>query len=72
MKKESIDRMIYLQANYFIEWKKSFQEAENELSSEQTIKCVCGRLATGMHELNCSKFKNKVNNYTLKKLKHLN
>jgi len=47
-----------------------------ELSDKQSIKCCCGRLATGLHEQNCTKFNKKVDHVTFKyllsqlKLKH--
>jgi len=34
--------------------------AEQKISNAQSMFCIYGRLATGLHERNCSKFKNKV------------
>jgi hypothetical protein len=33
--------------------------------------CLCGRLATGLHENGCRRFKNAVNSETVKRLKNL-
>ena len=69
MKKEEI--INYLQENYFSDWVATRQLVENELSDKQSIFCVCGRLATGLHERNCRKFNNKVTNETVKRLRYL-
>jgi hypothetical protein len=47
------------------------QTVENELSKRQEYWCVCGRLATGLHESNCRKFKDKVNKETQKRMEAL-
>lgn len=65
------EKLKYLQDNHFSEWLKVRQETENELSDKQSMFCLCGRLATGLHERSCSKFRNKVTSETLKKLEPL-
>ena len=65
------NKLKYIQENYLGEWLKTRQETENELSDSQSMFCVCGRLATGLHESHCRKFQNKIINETLKKLGHL-
>jgi len=65
------DKIKYLQDNYFSEWIKKRKEIEDKLSEENAIFCVCGRLATGLHEKFCRKFQNKVTSETVKELKHL-
>lgn len=65
------EKLSYLQDNHFGEWMKARQEAENEVSDMQTMFCVCGRLATGFHEGNCRRFKDKVWSVAIKKLEHL-
>lgn len=40
----------------------------DELSYAQPMFCVCGRLATGLHERACRKFNNKVDNVTYRRL----
>lgn len=65
------EKLCYLQDNHLGEWLKTRQEVENDLSSRQSILCLCGRLATGFHEKGCRKFIGKVNSETVKKLNHL-
>jgi fructose-1-phosphate kinase PfkB-like protein len=65
------NKLKYIQDNHFNEWLKTRQEVENELSEEQLMFCICGRLATGLHEGICRKFADKVNKETLKRLEYL-
>ena len=65
------EKIDYLQTNHFNEWLKTRQAIENELSNQCKIFCICGRLATGLHESNCRKFNNRVTTDTMKKLEHL-
>jgi len=64
-------KLTYLQKHHFGKWLKARQEVENEISNQQSLFCICGRLATGFHEMNCRKFQNKVTSETIKRLKHL-
>ena len=64
-------KLYYLQNHHFKEWLKVRQEVEDEISNQQKLFCICGRLATGLHETNCSKFRNKVSSETANRLKHL-
>lgn len=50
----------YLKENHFNEWMKTYKQIENELSDKQTMFCICGKLATGLHESRCKKFNNKI------------
>lgn len=50
---------------------KTRQIVFDELSDQQTMFCCCGRLATGLHERNCTKFNNKVDAETINRLGHL-
>lgn len=50
---------------------KTRQIVFDELSDQQTMFCCCGKLATGMHERNCTKFNNKVVEETIKRLSYL-
>ena len=65
------DKIRYLNADHYEEWSKTWRETECEMSFRQLIICVCGRMATGLHESSCRKFQSKVNAETVKKLKHL-
>ncbi len=53
------------------EWIKTRQIAQEEVSREHEMFCVCKRLCTGLHERNCRRFINKVNSRAIYKLKHL-
>ena len=53
------------------EWITTRQQVEDELSDAQGMWCCCGRLATGLHERNCTRFQNKVTSATIQRLKHL-
>ena len=46
-------------------------KVKEELSNGQTMFCCCGRLATGLHESHCKKFKDKVDAEVIKRLQHL-
>lgn len=61
----------YIQDNHFSEWLRTRQEVEKELSEKQAVFCVCGRLATGLHESHCRKFQKKVTKETLNRLAYL-
>lgn len=66
-----MEKLTYLQDNYFKEWLEMRQKVENEISNKQAMFCVCGRLSTGLHESCCSKFRDKVASETLKRLDYL-
>lgn len=66
-----IEKIRYLESNHFSDWLDTRRKVDDELSSKQTMMCVCGRLATGMHERSCSRYNAKVNSQTVKRLKHL-
>jgi hypothetical protein len=68
---KSNSKLEYIQDNHFSEWLKVRQEVQNELSDKQSMFCVCGKPATGLHEMSCRKFADKVNQETLKRLEHL-
>lgn len=65
------EKLEFLQEKHFGEWMKTRQVVELEVSDRQAIFCVCGRLATGLHEMNCGRFRNRVTAETVKRLKHL-
>ena len=50
------------------EWCKVREGVDEKLSMKQSMKCVCGQLATGFHELSCRKFRNKVDRETCKRI----
>lgn len=65
------EKLDVLQTKHMGEWLKTRSIVFNELSSQQTTMCCCGRLATGLHENNCRKFNNNVIKETVYRLKHL-
>lgn len=65
------EKLDYLQSNHWGEWMKVRGEAEDDLSSKQSMFCVCRRLATGLHERHCKRFQGKVNAEVVKRLAHL-
>ena len=69
MKKE--DKLKYLKDNYLNIFLTTRQQVFNDLSNQQTMFCCCGRLATGLHESHCTKFNNKVDSETIKRLSYL-
>ena len=65
------EKLSYIQDNHFSQWLKTRQEVFEELSSKQSMFCVCRRLATGLHENGCRQFQNRVTSETVKRLAHL-
>lgn len=65
------EKIEFLKNNHLPEWLKTRRITEDKLSSQQSAFCICGRLATGLHERNCRKFNLHVNRETAKELKHL-
>jgi hypothetical protein len=51
------DKLNYLQEKHMSEWLRTRRETENEVSDGQSMYCVCGKLATGLHEMHCKKFR---------------
>ena len=68
---KAIEKKEKLLNTNFTEWIITRGKVEDELSEKQTMVCVCGKLATGMHERYCRKFQQKVDKETIKKLEHL-
>jgi hypothetical protein len=66
-----IKKLEYIQNNHFNEWLKTRREVADEESDKQSMFCVCGKLATGLHEMNCKKLSNKITDITIKRLEHL-
>ena len=65
------EKLAYLKEIDFDLYYETLKQVRKELSYGQPIICCCGRLATGLHEAHCSKFKNKVEAEVIKRLKHL-
>ena len=65
------DKISYLVKNHGHEWETAYDSTFNDISRSQSMSCVCGRLATGLHEMNCTKLRKKVISETVKKLAYL-
>ena len=65
------EKLEYLKDTDFSHFIKTRQIVFDELSDQQTMFCCCGKLATGMHERNCTKFNNRVITETIKRLSYL-
>jgi len=65
------EKIDYLYDNHFSLWLTTRSKISDELSAMQSTFCVCGKLATGLHETSCRKFNKKINTETVKKLEHL-
>ena len=65
------EKLEYIQNKYFSDWLTTRQKVEMEFSEKQSLFCLCGRLATGLHERNCRKFNDTVTKETVKRLEYL-
>lgn len=65
------EKVEYLFENHYQEFVNVRVLTDKEVSDEHPMRCVCGRLCTGLHQSSCSRFRNKVNSRTVKKLKQL-
>ncbi len=65
------ETLDFLLENFPSEYSKTFNSVFEELSLAQPMVCVCRRLATGLHETHCQKFRSKVVAATVKRLSHL-
>lgn len=68
--KES-EKIEILRDKHFSSWLMTRKKVKDEVSDSQTMFCVCGKLATGLHEETCRKFNKKINSETVKRLAHL-
>lgn len=64
-----VDRLEIEKFQSHKDWLSERQKAWDEMSKQYNILCICGRLCTGMHELQCRKFQDVVNLRTAKRLK---
>ena len=71
IKMKKHEMLAYLKEADFGLFVKTRQTVFGELSDQQTMFCCCGKLATGLHESNCTKFNNKVDAETINRLRHL-
>lgn len=64
-------KILWLKKMHTMAWMQTWNDAFDELSSMQTIFCVCGKVASGWHERNCKKFREKVDGEVVNRLEHL-
>lgn len=65
------DKVEWLRTHFFADFISTRQKVFDELSDKQSMFCVCGKLATGLHENHCRKFNSLVDKETVVRLEHL-
>lgn len=65
------EKIEFLKTNYYSEWIKTRTLIANEISKNQPMFCICGKLATGLHETNCKKLHKKLDSEIVKRLSNL-
>lgn len=65
------EKIDYLQDKHLKEWVETRIKVKEELSRSNGAFCVCGKLATGLHEASCRRLRNKITNEILKRLSYL-
>lgn len=61
-------KLEFFKKKNFQKFMNVYSEAECYCSDSQEIFCCCGKIATGLHEQNCMKFREKVEKETLRRL----
>lgn len=65
------DKMAVLVDKHFAEWHAEWQKQRDKVSDSHSLYCVCGKLATSLHEQHCRKFRAEVDRRTVSALSHL-
>lgn len=65
------DKVEWLKTHFFSDFISTRERVFNELSDKQSMFCICGKLATGLHERSCRRFNKFVDSETVKRLNHL-
>jgi hypothetical protein len=65
------EKLQYIQDHHFSDWLNTRGTVRDDFSNKQSRFCLCGRLATGLHESGCRKFNDAITKETLERLKHL-
>lgn len=68
-KKQISEISDWLKTHFFAEYIGTRQHVFYELSDKQPMFCVCGKLATGFHELRCAKFNRTVDIETINRMR---
>lgn len=63
--------MQRLKVLHLQEWVTAWNDAFDELSRAQSIFCVCGKVASSLHERSCPAFRKKVDDAATGKLEYL-
>lgn len=64
-KNEKMEKLIKDDYSLFL---KTRNRIADEMSDKQTMFCMCGQLATGLHEGRCKKFRDKIDSMTVVEL----
>lgn len=64
-------KVNYLMENHRSEWTRVYYPMCENVEDSLGMKCVCGRLATGLHFRNCNKLKKRIIKLTFNELKSL-
>jgi len=65
------EKLSFIQDKHFSKWIATRREVEAEFSEKNSMFCLCGRLATGLHERNCRKFNDAITKEAVKRLDNL-
>lgn len=65
------EKLEYLADNHFQELWNTTRRKMDEISDKQNVFCMCGKLATGLHESSCRKVIEKARKQAVQELKHL-
>ena len=64
-------KLEYLKKNHLDKFLECRRKTYSQLSDLHYMFCTCGKIATGLHQLSCKNFNNKVDSETVKSLEHL-
>lgn len=68
-KKQISEASDWLKTHFFAQYVGLRCRVFNELSDKQPMFCVCGKLATGLHENHCAKFNRAVDIETINRMR---
>lgn len=64
MKKQETELLNAIRTSHPALYDEARKSALDRADSETSIFCYCGRLATGLHTVNCRRFREKLDRYT--------
>lgn len=62
------EKLKSLQDNHLGEWILTRDKVAKEFSENQPTFCICGKLASGLHESNCRRLSNAITKETVKRM----